>query len=912
MNAQPHCCVKVTLMDVACCGFADGRSINKALTGHQVHPPDDASPNQRLSMHTVKALLIAAVAGAVLATSAVADDGETGQKFRRNELEFFEKKIRPVLVDRCYSCHSADAVDVEGGLRVDLREGLLRGGETGPAVVPEDVRKSLLIAALEYKDGIEMPPEEKLPEDVIRDFRRWVRMGAPDPRDGSLDEPAGDAGGTEVAADLWSLQLIQNPQPPDVSNETWPRTDVDRFLLARMESEGLQPVAPARPETLLRRVTFDLTGLPPTPEEVLAFMEDPSDEAYLAHVDKLLASPQFGERWARHWFDVARYGESAGSSRDVLITPAWRYRDYVIDAINDDIPFDRFITEQIAGDLLEASSPEERTRLQIATGLLAIGSKSLNGGNIPLDIVDDQIDVISKAVLGLTVSCARCHDHKFDPIPTADYYAMAGIFKSTQTHYGGGTNRPDSPGEMLKVYLPLGDEDGTLAKQIRQHEQQLEKLTKQQQEATKQVQQLKEKLPDDWQNQEKALLARIEEAATPDADDEETDEPLQPKDKKLLEQIDAFKQAQQELRRVRSEKETLEQQELPELEFAVGVTEAKKIADSPIHIRGERQRTGDVVPRGMLSCIPLEDSPAADVTDAQSGRLELARWLAHPRNPLPARVAVNRIWSRLFGTGIVETVTDFGSTAPPPTHPELLDHLAYRFIHELHWSRKALIRELVLSRAYRISNEFDGNNHRLDEANTNYWRRGRQRLEAEAIRDALLAVSGELNLQRPHASPVATIGEGEVGRNLNTKPLSEPYPYRSVYLPIIRGIIPEFLKAFDFPEPSNPQGQRVATNVPAQSLFLMNNPFVIEQSEALAERLIQNHDGDDAERVREAYLLCFSRMPSSEEIETSLGYVESCRSSLQSSEKETGEGERIAWATFSQALFSAAEFRYVE
>ena len=378
----------------------------------------------------------------------------SAERIPPQQLDFFEKKIRPVLVKTCYECHSADSEDVDGGLRVDLREGLLKGGETAPAVVPGDPQESLLIAALEYKDGLEMPPDEQLPEEVRRDFRRWVRMGAPDPRDGSMELPS-DKDDEESDPELWSLEPLAVTEPPDVKDLSWPRTDVDFFVLHQMEAQQLEPVADAEPARLLRRVAFDLIGLPPAPEDLEVFLSDPSDDAYRAYVDKLLASSQFGERWARHWLDVARYGESAGSSRDVLMPHAWRYRDYVIDAVNADIPFDRFVTEQIAGTCWMPPQTDERARLQVATGLLAIGSKSLNGGNLTLDVVDDQIDVIGKAVLGLTISCARCHDHKFDPIPTADYYALAGIFKSTETLYGvGDQTAQDNAGFARRLPAP--------------------------------------------------------------------------------------------------------------------------------------------------------------------------------------------------------------------------------------------------------------------------------------------------------------------------------------------------------------------------------------------------------------------------------------------------------------------------
>ena len=412
----------------------------------------------------------------------------------RRKLDFFEKRIRPVLVKSCYKCHSADAKDLGGKLRLDHRDGLIRGGETGPAVVPNKPGASLLIRALEHRDGLEMPPDKKLPSAVVQDFRKWIAQGAVDPRVSST-KPKSAATRPRPSRDLWSLKAVSRPEVPPVKNSGWPQTDIDRFLLARMEAADLTPVADASPETLLRRVHFDLVGLPPTPEQLDAFAADHSPAAYRRTVDDLLASPRFGERWARHWLDVARFAESAGSSRDVLMLWAWRYRNYVIDAVNADIPYDRFLVEQLAGDLLEAGSPAEARRLQVATGLLAIGQKSLNGGNIPLDIIDDQLDVIGKTVLGLTIACARCHDHKFDPIPTADYYALAGIFRSTETLYGGSINRPKNIDAKLKVYLVLGDT--SQLGEVKKHQKTLANLQKQRQNLAKRRNNLKKRLPKD-------------------------------------------------------------------------------------------------------------------------------------------------------------------------------------------------------------------------------------------------------------------------------------------------------------------------------------------------------------------------------------------------------------------------------
>ncbi|MBI1315085.1 DUF1553 domain-containing protein [bacterium] len=865
------------------------------------------------------AVVLLLLAG-TLTSETVADDAAAPAKLSPRDLQFFETRIRPVLVKHCYRCHSAKAEELGGGLLLDSRAGVLKGGETGPAIVPGKPAQSLLISSLEFRD-FEMPPEGKLPDDVIADFKRWVRIGAPDPRDGEM--PVTDRAETKETprGELWSLQPVTRP---DVPQETggWVRSDVDQFVAAAWKKQGLKPVGDTRAPSLLRRLYFDLIGLPPSPEEQVAFAAGFAVDRQLAIedvVDRLFASPQFGERWGRHWLDVVRYAESAGNSRDVLMPCAWRYRDYVIDALNADVPFDRFVTEQIAGDLLPAESPAERDRLTIATGLLAVGSKSLNGGNVDLDLVDDQIDVIGKAVLGLSVSCARCHDHKFDPIPTADYYALAGIFRSTETFYGGSTQRPKTTADKLKVYLPLGPDADATAKQIAEHDAETAELSKQQAALTKTVQQLQKKLPKDWKERKQQLAEKAGDsnsdaaADTPQEGDAAADsgqKKQRNEDGGFAKQLADFEAAQQELQNVESRLKELQAVELPELEFAVGVRDAKKIADWPIQIRGERAKAGDIVPRRFLSCVHVAHLPQIE-SKKSSGRVELAAWLTQPDHPLTPRVFVNRVWQHLFGRGLVETVDNFGVNGQPPTHPELLDWLARHFVDDLHWSTKALIRELVLTRTYQLASDLDAASYELDPANTFYWRMSRRRLEAEPLRDSLLAASGNLKLDRPYASAVAEIGEGEVGRGINTKPLTAPFPHRSVYLPILRTAMSDFLKAFDLPEPSNPQGLRDATNVPAQSLYLMNNEFVIEQARGTAQRVLKA-EAEDAKRLALLFRICLARTPSGSEVARFLEFLDRTARDLQKKHPDDAERAELTWTILSQTLFASAEFRYVE
>ena len=818
---------------------------------------------------------------------------------RRRGLELFEKKIRPALVEHCYECHSEQTGGSSGGLQLDTRAGLLAGGDMGAAVRPGDVEASRLIDALEYA-GPEMPPEGKLPSEVIAHFKMWISLGAPDPRAAS-GQPAGDtaAGSDEAQPEkLWSLRPVTRPEPPDVGGSSWPLSDVDRFVYDRLRVSGLQPNRDADPETLLRRVHFDLIGLPPSPEKLASFRADPSDEHLARIVDELLASPEFGRRWARHWLDVARYGESAGSSRDVLTMYAWRYRDYVIDALNRNLPYDRFVVEQVAGDLLAADGAQQRRRQQIATGLLAIGSKSLNGGNLTFDVIDDQIDVVSKAVIGMTVSCARCHDHKFDPIPTADYYALAGIFLSTDTRFGGGVRRPKTRRDRGDVYLSLG---APLSRQEKERrgkiQQRVDELQKQADQAEKNVGKLRKKVPAKFRKRP----------------DQEIPEGLA---EKKASAIRDYRQARRELAQIRRELKDARAEFGPEPDYAVGVKDAGNIRDARVLAGGEKNQPRDRVERGFLSAVgplqPPSDSPAGDVgpiDDSESGRRQLAAWLVHPNNPLTPRVAVNRVWQHLMGSGLVETVDNFGASGSEPSHPKLLDYLAHRFVHRHDWSIKSVIRELVLSRTYRLSSTRRPEAFAADPENRLRWRMPRRRLSAEALRDAMLAVSGTLRSDPLAGSLVMEIGEGEVGRNIDTSVLEKPFLHRSVYLPIIRGIVPEELKLFDFPEPSNVQGRRDRNNTAKQALFLMNSDFAVRSAQRFAEDLLEQPSlASDAQRVRQARLRCFSREPTSDQLTRDLRFI-------RQMQRRAGKAERPrqrAWTAYCQTLLASAPFRFID
>ncbi len=778
-----------------------------------------------------------------------------GQPSSAEDIEFFERSIRPILVDECYSCHSSEADEIEGGLTLDTREGIRRGGDTGPAVVPGNVGRSLLIAAIRQSDdNLQMPPDRKLPPEVIADFEAWIARGAADPREGAAAVDHAYEIDIELGRHFWAFQHPQPSEPPPVESADWPWTDVDRFLLARMEQAGLRPVGDVDPESLIRRLYFDLIGLPPSPEEVDRFVEmhasDPQVAvAYVA--DQLLASPRFGERWGRHWLDVARYAESTGQAANFAYPHAWRYRDWVIDAFNDDKPYDQFIREQLAGDLLPTTNDDERAANMIATGFLAIGPKSLNERNrrqFQADVVDEQIDVTFQAFQALTVACARCHDHRFDPIPQTDYYALAGIFRSTETCYGTirvvQSNHPSS-------LLELPDDADIV--------QSLEPLTDLRRERIEgQMDQLREQM--DGMTGQDAFIRRIFTGS---------------RVTQLQSQLDSY-----------------DDEGMPKA-FAMGVREGRFMGDSPLLIRGEIDQPAERVQRGFPQVL-TESQPR--IGFRSSGRRQLADWMASTDNPLTARVIVNRVWLHLIGRGLVATPDNFGVSGMPPSHPELLDHLAVSFVDE-GWSIKQLIRSIVVSRAYQLDSAFDETNYEVDPDNVYVWRIPNRRLEAEALRDTMLHVSGRLDLEPPQGSLVARGGEGNVGFRFQGDP-AETDTHRSVYLPIMRDQVPEMLTVFDFPDPSLIIGERATTTIPAQSLFLMNNRFVIEQAQGMASRLMTDFD-DDASRASEVYRQCYSRRPTDLELDRALDFLE---------DYARDHSQRQSWTAFCQAVFASAEF----
>ncbi len=853
----------------------------------------------------------AAVAGVLaLAAAATAADPDAAK------LEFLEKKVRPIFVTHCNGCHSADTKPA-GGLRVDDHKGLLTGGNGGPAVVPGKPGEGTLLRRITQKDEKRRMPLEgdKLTEEQIATLTKWVEDGAVWP---AVNVPASFGKPKPKYEELkkthWAFQPIKaNPAPKGSADQN----PIDEIIRAKLTAAGLKPAAEADKLTLIRRLTFDLTGLPPTPVEIDTFLADDSPVALETLVDRLLASPRFGEHWGRHWLDVARYGESTGPSRNIPYPFAWKYRNYVIDSFNADVPFDRFIKEQIAGDLLDAKDKADRDRLAAATGFLALGVKDVNQRfkvRFQMDNVDEQIDVVTRSVLGLTVSCARCHDHKFDPIPTKDYYALAGIFTSTDNASG---LRNQMGGAGLAYYDPVNLITTAVAADLPPvPAEQLDKLKAEVEEAKKA-----------WD-----AIRGTPEGLKPGPNGQPTQRPFRLK----------YESKQAEL---------LSLTDPAARGFAVhGVRDSKQIGDTELRVRGEAEKLGPPVPRGFLTAFEVKDSKP--VNAMESGRRELAEWLTSPNNPLTARVFVNRVWAKLFGHGIVSTVDNFGTTGDTPTHPELLDHLAGRFVAD-GWSVKKLVRTLVLTRTYRQSGDATAEAKKLDPENKLLWRHSPRRLTAEEFRDAALLASGQLDLTRPTgwaAPPLKMIEMRDNGPEAKqVHELADKSKSRSVFLPLLRGVTPHALEAFDPVDQTLVSGRRDNTTVPGQALFVLNSPFVRKQALALAERVLKA-EKPDADRIATVYRVAVGRTPTEKEVERAKQFLAEYETAAKDDppppeppKKEqlkpkpkkaddppfdpdqidqTGEAvaeelilppdaRTAAWAAFTQALFGSAEFRFV-
>ena len=743
-------------------------------------------------------------------------------------IEFFEKKIRPVLHDHCFECHGSKIEKPKGRLLADSREGLSRGGDSGPAIVAGDPDKSLLIKAVRYTDpDLQMPPKnKKLSESQIADLTAWVKMGAPWPPQSPAPRGAvARRGEFEITAKdraYWAFQPVRKPAAPRVKRARWAANPIDSWVLAALEAKDLPPSPAATRRELISRATYDLTGLPPSPERIEAFERDASPGAYEKVIDELLGSPQYGERWARHWLDVVRFAQSNGYERDGEKPMAWRYRDYVIKSFNEDKPYDRFILEQLAGDEL----PDATADSIVATGLQRLGvwdDEPDDKMMADFDELDDILSTSSAAFLGLTMGCARCHDHKFDPIPQADYYRLLSFFRNVR------------PYENVRFafdsanYVPLAP-----AEKVAQW-----KLAQQQ--------------------KIKALEAR---AASATQDGEK---------KKLREEIKSAKDAP------------------GPFEWALAVRERSgKPPATHVFTRGNPRSPGLEVEPGFLTVLGGEKPvlpPCTEETASSGRRTVLAKWIASPKNPLTARVMVNRLWQHHFGRGIVKTTTDFGRAGVPPTNPALLDWLAAEFCQS-GWSVKKMHRLIMLSSSYQMSARIENlRASAIDPANDLLWRQNLRRLEAESIRDSILSVSGQINLEMggrgffPHLGGEVLAGASRPGLDWQ-KSSPQERSRRSVYAYIRRTMLVPELEMFDYSNTASPLGERPSTTVAPQALLLLNDEFMQQQAAAFAQRLLAEARGDIGNLIRRGYLLALRRNPTPNEMQLASAFFERQRTTF--------------------------------
>lgn len=896
------------------------------------------------------------------------------------EVDFFEKRIRPVLAEHCYECHS-EGKKVKGGLIMDHREAMLIGGDSGPSLVPGDPDKSKIIEAIRYKNrDLQMPPKNQLTAAQISDLEKWVAMGAPDPRDAKSAAAAPKQGiNFDEGRKFWSFTPVANPAMPAVKNTAWVQTPVDAFILDSLEKAGLSPAPPADKRTLIRRATFDLTGLPPTPKEVADFLADESPEAFNRVIERLLASPQYGERWGRHWLDVARYADSNGLDENVTMGHAWRYRDYVVRAFNEDKPYDQFLIEQLAGDLLPTQDTVSRKDALTATAFLSLGAKVLAEPDVrklEMDIIDDQLDTLGKAFMGMTIGCARCHDHKFDPFSQEDYYAMAAIFRSTKslsdertgaikywyehslatpadleakkkheaevkaqrakiTKYNSETRAalkadlqrraadylaasvelPDEPD--FKEVEAVATKHGLRARYLLTCRQFLARATE-------------KEFFDKWHALAKAgdvegvrkhygklFTDAMEGLATAKKKDPKAVKPTEPE---LVAAHDALNDAGGFLVMPDKDAHAFDQSMLAEVEqmqtelmamedktpdppALMGVTDGAITRTLPIHIRGSYLTLGKEIERGFPTVMRVSFTKPV-FPAKQSGRLELARWMASTEHPLTARVAVNRIWRWHFGRGIVGTTDNFGILGDKPSHPALLDWLARNFM-ENGWSVKDMHRLLMKSSVYQMASQHPSAGQAssspdpamVDPENKLLWRANLQRLEAEQIRDALLSASGSLNLDI--GGKTVPLRNREFVFNHTSKDATTyESPRRALYLPIIRNNLYDLLEQFDFPDPTMPTGSRNATVVAPQALIMLNSPLATTSAAKLAEKLM-TQEQEDAARVQRAYETLYARPATPHEEQRALAFVKS------------RSANRDAWSLLCHTLMAANEFMYL-
>jgi hypothetical protein len=840
----------------------------------------------RLTMSIPFSRLVAPLA-ILAAGTALAADG--APQFNREHVPFFEQQVRPLLEQNCHQCHSGSKP--KGGLRLDWRGGVLKGGESGAAVTLDDPRSSLLLEAVNYA-GFEMPPRGKLPQDKIDVFTKWIDLGLPwTPGE---DKPPADKIAAHAPPQIndetrahWSFQPIQRPEVPPVRDSTWGKTPIDPFILSRLEQNKLTPAGPAAKAALLRRAYYDLTGLPPEPREVAAFLADDSPDAWETVVDRLLASPHYGEHWGRHWLDLVRYAETNSYERDGAKPFVWRYRDYVIRSLNDDKPYDQFVREQLAGDELDEPMPESI----VATGYYRLGiwdDEPVDPLQAHYDDLDDVLKTTGEVFLGLTVGCARCHDHKLDPIPQADYYRLLSFFNNIRRF---GVRSHESvldasvqmvgPEEKLRQYREAltrwKEESDQVEQQLREFDRRIERA-------------LKGGEVDDFKRE--AYRVDLARKHTPGALSEEE-----------LEQYVQLTKRRDELRKTE-----------PEGLMQVLCVKERGASPQPTHLlaRGNAHAPGDEVQPGFPQVLGFdvpEISPAARSAASCGRRRVLADWIASPENPLAARVIANRVWQYHFGRGLVRSANDFGLQGDRPTHPELLDWLASELIAG-GWRMKRLHKLILMSSAYQMSSQANDEALAVDPQNDLFWRFDMRRLSAEEIRDSILAVNGSLNRDKMYGEsiyvkiPQAVLaGQSRPGAGWGNSP-EQDQNRRSIYIHVKRSLIVPLLASFDLPESDFTCPVRFVSTQPTQALTMLNSEFVNDEARVFAEYLKQQ-SADPREQIAIALRRVTQREPADDEITDGLALIEKLKT-------ERGATHDVALEQFCLMTLNLNEFLYLE
>jgi mono/diheme cytochrome c family protein len=824
----------------------------------------------------------------------------SSQQFPAEQVAFFEKQVWPLLRQHCIKCHGDDPTKLRGGLDLRTRAAILQGGDSGPAVDIKQPAQSLLLRALHYNDEhLRMPPKGKLPAEQIAIFEKWVAAGLPMPADRLSTKNTNTKNQLDEARNYWAYQPVRRPAIPVVRNTSWVRTPIDAFILARLEQQGLQPVPAADKRVLVRRAYYDLIGLPPTPEQVDAFVQDTSPNAWEKLIEQLLASPHYGEKWGRHWLDVVRYAETNGFERDGAKPFVWKYRDYVIRSFNEDKPYDRFIIEQLAGDELPGYNPDAI----IATGFYRLGiwdDEPADPEQALYDHYDDIVTTVGQAFLGMTINCARCHEHKADPIPQADYYRLLAFFREIRPFSDNRDVR--SPNNLTDIAPP--EVRARYEAELKQRQVRLSEI--------------------------RGRMTMIENMAIRQlpAEDQRAAEGSQRPQVviKALARLNADQRREYEA--LKKELTHLERQPLPASpDWALSVNNCW-VPPPPTHVlvRGSPQAKGKEVLPGFPQLFGLPDPvipPPAPGAKTSGRRTVLARWIAAPDNPLTARVIVNRLWQYHFGRGIVPTANDFGKLGEPPSHPELLDWLAAELVHPTlpdptrpwavpgqPWTLKRLHKLIMMSQVYQLSSQGNPQNLHRDPANVYLWRFNMRRLTGEEIRDSMLAVSGQLNPQMfgpsvyPPLPQEVLAGQSVPGQGWPTSP-SEQACRRSIYVHVKRSLRVPILVGFDQPDPDSSCPVRYVTTVPTQALGLLNGAFTQEQAAAFAQRLFQEFPNDAVARIRRAIRLTTGRHPTQREIQDDLQFIHRLMD-------EHKLDERSAWARYCLMCLNTNEFIYID